>query len=78
MSIYDIDGDPIGGSEITDEDIKRAYISAIASGAVNPGAVIGATLSYNISKPDWITNGESQYAAMLAVYKTLPVNDTEA
>lgn len=75
MSIYDIDGNPIGGSsEITDEDIKRAYISAIASGAVNPGAVVGATLSYNISKPAWLANGETQYAAMLAVYKNLPNN----
>lgn len=75
MSIYDIDGNLIGGSsEITDEDIKRAYISAIASGAVNPGAVVGATLSYNISKPAWLANGETQYAAMLAVYKTLPNN----
>ena len=38
MGIYDIDGNQISGSsEITDEDIKRAYISAVASGALNPG-----------------------------------------
>lgn len=76
MGIYDIDGNQISGSsEITDEDIKRAYISAVASGALNPGSVIGATLAYNIAKASWIANGETQYAAMLATYKNLP-NDS--
>lgn len=61
-----------GGSELTNAQIKTALISAVASGDVNLGSAIGATLSYTSPGTTWETYAETAYANLLAAYKAIP------
>ena len=47
-NLFKIDGTaiPVGG-DITAEQVKKAFIEAVASGDVNTGAVVGSTLVYS-------------------------------
>lgn len=46
MAIYDIHGNEIAaGGEVTTAQVKSAMISAIASGDINLGSAVGATVS---------------------------------
>lgn len=71
MNLYDINGN-IVTSELTDKDIKAALISAVASGEVNLGNSVGATLSLNGLSSDWQTNAETVYNNVLIEYKKIP------
>lgn len=71
MSLYDINGN-IVTNNISDEDIKKALISAIASGEVNLGNSVGATLSLNSLDANWQTNAETVYNNLLTEYKKIP------
>lgn len=72
MSIYNKNGNVIGGGEITDESIKQAFINAIANGTINAGVVIGATLTYTGISNAWIENATAAYNLMLDAYKYKP------
>ena len=73
MAIYDVDGQAIGATgDVSSEEIRRAFIGAIADGTINMGSQIGATLSYSSLSDAWITNAQAAYNAMLAEYKTKP------
>ena len=67
MSIYDKDGNAISGSG----DVKTAFMELVASGEINLGSSIGATLVYNNLPDAWIANATSSYNSMKARYKTL-------
>lgn len=71
MSLYDKDGNVIGGGSITDNEIRDAFLSAIANGTIRMGEAVGATLTYNNLTDAWITNATTQYNAMKAKYKDL-------
>ena len=72
MSIYDYQGNEISGSG-GGSDIKQAFLELVASGEINLGSQIGATLAYNTQNLNeaWHTNAEIQYNAMKAKYKEL-------
>ena len=73
MSIYDINGKEIAsGGEVTTAQVKSALISAVASGDVNLGSAIGATLSYTSPGTAWETNAETAYQNLLTAYKEIP------
>ena len=73
MSVYDKNGNEIGsGGTITDEQVKKAFISAIADGTINMGAAIGATLSVTTYSSSWETQAKAAYAMLLAEYRTKP------
>ena len=67
MSVYDKNGNIISGSG----DVKTAFMDLVASGEINLGSAVGATLTYNGLTDAWITNGTTQYNAMKARYKEL-------
>ena len=71
MDIYDGNGNVIDVG-VTTESVKNALIAGIASGDINIGAQIGATLSYSNIPDAWITNAQSAYSLMLAEYKKKP------
>ena len=60
------------GGEVTTTDVKTALISAVASGDVNLGSAIGATLSYTSPGAAWETNAATAYANLLEAYKAVP------
>ena len=70
MAIYDINGNIISG-DITDEQVRDAFIGAIADGTINPGVTIGATLSYSMGTlgNEWETNANATYNLMKERYK---------
>jgi hypothetical protein len=61
-----------GGGEITNAQIKTALISAVASGDVNLGSAIGATLSYTSPGAAWEANAATAYQNLLTAYKAIP------
>ena len=65
-------GGSSSGSELTDEQIRAAYISAVSSGAINIGANIGATMAYTTPNAAWEGYAEPAYQAMLEAYKEHP------
>ena len=68
MSIYDINGNNIGASS---SDIEDAFMGLVASGEINLGSQVGATLTYNNLTSAWIANATSSYNSMKARYKEL-------
>lgn len=60
------------GGEVTTADVKSALIAAVASGDVNLGSAIGATLSYTSPGTAWETNAETAYNNLLTAYKEIP------
>lgn len=60
------------GGELTAAQIKTALVSAVASGDVNLGSTIGATLSYTSPGAAWETNAETAYDNLLEAYKAIP------
>ena len=60
------------GGEVTTTDVKTALISAVASGDVNLGSAVGATLSYTSPGTAWETNAATSYANLLEAYKAVP------
>ena len=73
MSIYDINGKEIAsGGEVSTAQVKSALISAVASGDVNLGSAIGATLAYTSPGEAWETNAETAYQNLLTAYKEIP------
>lgn len=73
MAIYDISGNEIAlGGEPTTAQVRTALLSAIASGDVNLGSAIGATLAYTPPGTAWEANAEAAYANLLAAYKAIP------
>lgn len=60
------------GGELTNAQVKSALLSAVASGDVNLGATIGATLSYISPGTAWETNAETAYQNLLNAYKEIP------
>ena len=73
MAIYDINGNEIAsGGEVSTAQIKTALMSAIASGDVNIGASVGATLGYTSPGTAWETNAETAYNNLLTAYKEIP------
>ena len=72
-NLYTMDGTPIDmGGEITTAKIKAALLVAVASGDVNLGSAIGATLSYTSPGAAWEANAATAYANLLAAYKEAP------
>ena len=71
MNLYDINGSIITNN-ISNKDIKDALLSAVASGEVNLGNSVGATLSLNGLNSDWQTNAETVYKNLLTNYKKMP------
>lgn len=61
-----------GGNELTTTQIKTALLSAVASGDVNLGSTIGATLSYTSPGEAWETNAAAAYQNLLTAYKKIP------
>lgn len=61
-----------GGGEVTTAQVKSALITAVASGDVNLGSAIGATLAYTSLGTAWETNAATTYANLLAAYKEIP------
>lgn len=61
-----------GSGEVTNAQIKTALISAVASGDVNLGSAIGATLAYTSPGTAWEANAEAAYANLLNAYKEIP------
>lgn len=59
-------------NEVTAAQIKTALISAVASGDVNLGSSVGATLSYTSPGAAWETNAKTAYANLLAAYTETP------
>lgn len=73
MAFYDKYGNEIDfDAEITDEEIREAFISAIADGTINPGVTIGATLSVQTYSSAWETNAMQAYNSLLEAYRTKP------
>ena len=72
-NLFKIDGTaiPVGG-DITTEQVKRAFIEAVASGDVNTGAVVGSTLAYTSPGTAWETNATAAYQNLLTAYKATP------
>lgn len=69
MAIYDVNGNVISANgEITDEQVRDAFLEAIADGTINPGVTIGATLSHTMDST-WQTKAVQAYNLMLARYK---------
>ena len=62
----------VGGGDPTTAQIKSALISAVASGDVNLGSAIGATLSYTSPGTAWEANAETAYNNLLNAYKAIP------
>lgn len=60
------------GGELTNAQVKSALLSAVASGDVNLGAAIGATLAYTSPGTAWETNAETAYQNLLNAYKEIP------
>lgn len=60
------------GGGVTNAQVKTALISAIASGDVNLGSAIGATLSYTSPGATWETNAATAYQNLLNAYKAIP------
>jgi hypothetical protein len=72
-NLYTGNGQPISvGGELTNADVKKALISAVASGDVNLGSAIGATLSYTSPGAAWETNAATAYQNLLTAYKAIP------
>ena len=71
--LYDINGNE-ASINITDDAIKTAFIGAVASGEVNLGNSVGATLSLNGLNSDWQTDAETVYNNLLIEYKKIPNN----
>ena len=73
MAIYDINGNEISaGGELTTADVKKGVIAAIASGDVNMGSAVGATLSYTSPGTAWETNAVTAYNNLLNAYREIP------
>lgn len=72
MSIYDYRGNEIKGASISSEDMRNAFIGAIADGTINPGSAIGATLSVQTYSAAWEANAQQAYASMFQAYRTKP------
>lgn len=68
MSVYDKDGNALINS---DADVKTAFMELVASGEINLGASIGATLVYNNLPDAWITNATTAYNSMHDKYVEL-------
>ena len=68
MSIYDISGNNIGGTEA---DVEQAFLDLVASGEINLGAQVGATLAYNGLTNAWVTNATTAYNSMKTSYVSL-------
>lgn len=66
--IYDIDGTPQGG-EVTPEAVTTAFMEAVATGEINLGTQVGATLAFNNLSQAWQDNAAAAYALMKAAYK---------
>ena len=60
------------GGEVTTSQIKSAMISAIASGDINLGSAVGATVSYTSPGTAWETNANTAYQNLLTAYKAIP------
>lgn len=60
------------GGEVTTAQVKSAMISAIASGDINLGSAVGATVSYNSPGTAWETNANIAYQNLLTAYKAIP------
>ena len=60
------------GGEPTTAQVKTVLLSAIASGDVNMGSAIGATLSYTSPGTAWETNANTAYQNLLTAYKAVP------
>lgn len=60
------------GGEPTTAQVKTALLSAIASGDVNMGSAIGATLGYTSPGTAWEANAETAYNNLLTAYKEIP------
>lgn len=67
MSVFNISGENIG---TTQEDLETTFLELVASGEINLGAQIGATLSYNLTNA-WTTNANTAYISFLTRYKQL-------
>lgn len=68
MSVYDINGNNIGASN---SDIESAFIELVASGDINLGAQVGATLAYYGLPDAWVTNATTAYNSMHDKYVDL-------
>lgn len=68
MSVYDKSGNIISDS---DEDVKEAFLELVASGEINLGSQIGATLTYNSLSDAWVTNATTAYNSLKTKYKEL-------
>ncbi len=73
MAIYDIHGNEIAaGGEVTTAQVKSAMISAIASGDINLGSAVGATVSFTSPGAAWEANANTAYGNLLNAYKAIP------
>lgn len=73
MAIYDINGYEIAyGGEVTTAQVKSALVAAVASGDVNLGSPIGATLSYTSPGAAWEANAAEAYGKLLTAYREIP------
>lgn len=64
MNIYDKNGTLIDMSD----DVENAFKELVASGEINLGAAVGATLACNNLTDAWITKATAAYNSMLARY----------
>lgn len=72
-NLYTLNGEVITvGGEITTEQVKKAFIEAVASGDVNTGSVVGTTLAYTSPGTDWETYANTAYQNLLTAYKAIP------
>ena len=60
------------GGDVTTAQVKSAMISAIASGDINLGSAVGATVSYTSPGTAWETNANTAYQNLLTAYKEIP------
>lgn len=76
MSFYDINGQEINisGGEVDGDALKQTFRNLIASGEINLGSAVGATLSYSGLSDAWITNANNAYNLMKAQYDIAPNN----
>lgn len=71
--IYNIYGNPVtAGTEVSTQDIKAALIGAVADGAVNLGAAVGAVLPYTSPGAAWEGFAGAAYRNLLEACKAIP------
>lgn len=71
-NFYDVNGDILSTAEITTEELKRAFIGAVASGDIVVSNNVGVTLAYSSQGESWEANGVTAYQHLLAAYRQVP------